>query len=666
MSIIKKCIAAVVAVSLSFGMVAYIPAMVNMGDAAIVADAADSSGFVTKKDSAGRKYIASYNGAGGEITIPSDVSYIGKGAFKDNLKITSVVFPEKCKLGIGDNAFANCLKLEKVVFAGDEKYIGNNAFYNCTALKSVTFEKGDAYIEYIGEAAFRNCFSLSAIEITSGTKKIGDYAFENCLELKSVSVPESVDEVGSKAFGYMYNSSSDKHIIAKEGKGEYISYNEEFDDEIIEWYAQKVQKPITMIVVKNSAAEKYAASNKIRYIKVDKIEKPIITANADTNQVVLSWKQLRDADSYRVDMYDANLGKYVKLRISNAKKMVVSDLDSDTEYIFRVTSLKSYVGSYYDMAYSENVCVRTAKQKSDKNNVSLVLKGSSNGKSVTLTWNVLKDADAYQVYMYDTNSKSYKLYKKTTAKNIKIDGLSSNTEYKFYVAAVKGSSDDFAEISKSDTITLKTEKETVKKTTTSESTVLNVKATTSADSISLEWNPVSGAEKYFIYVYNSKTGKYEKNNMSTGKKSVLSNLESSTKYKLYVSAVKKSGKEYVEIVRSDILSLKTDKKAEKTNSSEKVAILKVSASASTDSIVLEWNTSENADKFWVYVYNTKTKKYDKIKQSSGKKCEITDLESGTEYKLYVSAVKQEKGSYIEVMRSEIIEISTANINRVSF
>lgn len=57
MSIIKKCIAAVVAVSLSFGMVAYIPAMVNMGDAAIVADAADSSGFVTKKDSAGRKYI---------------------------------------------------------------------------------------------------------------------------------------------------------------------------------------------------------------------------------------------------------------------------------------------------------------------------------------------------------------------------------------------------------------------------------------------------------------------------------------------------------------------------------------------------------------------------------------------------------------------------------
>lgn len=154
--------------------------------------------------------------------------------------------------------------------------------------------------------------------------------------------------------------------------------------------------------------------------------------------------------------------------------------------------------------------------------------------------------------------------------------------------------------------------------------------------------------------------------MSTGKKSVLSNLESSTKYKLYVSAVKKSGKEYVEIVRSDILSLKTDKKAEKTNSSEKVAILKVSASAGTDSIVLEWNTSENVDKFWTYIYNTKTKKYDKIKQSSGKKCEITGLESGTEYKLYVSAVKQEKGSYIEVMRSEIIEISTANINRVSF
>lgn len=60
--------------------------------------------------------LTAYNGGGGAVTIPSDVTSIGPGAFAGKA-ISSVSIPGSVK-SIGDNAFANCTSLANVTVPG--------------------------------------------------------------------------------------------------------------------------------------------------------------------------------------------------------------------------------------------------------------------------------------------------------------------------------------------------------------------------------------------------------------------------------------------------------------------------------------------------------------------------------------------------------------------
>lgn len=70
---------------------------------------------------------------------------------------------------------------------------------------------------------------------------------------------------------------------------------------------------------------------------------------------------------------------------------------------------------------------------------------------------------------------------------------------------------------------------------------------------------------------------------------------------------------------------------------------KVTASQTTSTITLKWNKVTGADGYRVFKYNSKTKKYEKLKDVSGTSLKISKLKAGTKYKFKVRAYTKDDG-----------------------
>ena len=124
--------------------------------------------------------------------------------------MTKVSFQEGLRT-IESNAFAHCVKLEKVDIPRTLEMAGMCAFHKCSSLQDVNIEEGS--LSLIGERAFDGCVKLQTITIPStvarikshtfsccdslgvikfqnGLKYVSDYAFYSCKNLQSVALPE--------------------------------------------------------------------------------------------------------------------------------------------------------------------------------------------------------------------------------------------------------------------------------------------------------------------------------------------------------------------------------------------------------------------------------------------------------------------------------------------
>lgn len=174
--------------------------------------------------------------ASGKVTINRTIKYnnysytvgrLGKWAFKDNAKMTSVSIPNTIRVietesfynctalktvtinpysdynTIAANAFNGCISLETVEFTGSTLYVSTSAFAGCENLKNFPFDKVPAIsnysfarckslsdltlnIENIGTGAFSDCTSLSSLKLTNNKVSIGEKAFNGCAKLKTV------------------------------------------------------------------------------------------------------------------------------------------------------------------------------------------------------------------------------------------------------------------------------------------------------------------------------------------------------------------------------------------------------------------------------------------------------------------------------------------------
>ena len=131
----------------------------------------------------------------GTLTIPSNVSKIGYGAFSNVEGLKTIIIPGTCKI-IGEKAFANNETLERVIIQDGVKEIEQFAFKDCINLRTV--EMADT-VTKIGDYAFFMNVKLQSINISKNVKKIAPLTFNKC-SMEAIEIPNGVEAIEGGAF----------------------------------------------------------------------------------------------------------------------------------------------------------------------------------------------------------------------------------------------------------------------------------------------------------------------------------------------------------------------------------------------------------------------------------------------------------------------------------
>lgn len=151
-------------------------------------------------------YAFSTPDLGEDIIIPQKVKSIGEGAFQGT-ECTNVRFAANTvTTSVGKSAFANCKKLETVLF--DDSYtmteMGESVFADCTKLQTVSgFPAG---VTKVPNSCFSGDSELTKVEYANiaAVTEIGKSAFMKCKKLEADAaynpIGENVTSIGASAF----------------------------------------------------------------------------------------------------------------------------------------------------------------------------------------------------------------------------------------------------------------------------------------------------------------------------------------------------------------------------------------------------------------------------------------------------------------------------------
>lgn len=179
-----------------------------------------------------------------KVVIRDDTVEIGESAFASSI-ITTISIPSSVKV-IGQNAFKDCVYLDKVATAKGLQTIKESAFEGCTKLRTFNMPVG---IMNIGNRAFANCTALSAVIPQKSIISLGDEAFMGCSSLAGIVFLEELESIGARCFA---NCSSLEYA--------YIWYNTLIGDD-----AFLNDDKLTIHTMAGSDAYRYARENGIAY-----------------------------------------------------------------------------------------------------------------------------------------------------------------------------------------------------------------------------------------------------------------------------------------------------------------------------------------------------------------------------------------------------------------
>ncbi|MBQ6601480.1 MAG: fibronectin type III domain-containing protein, partial [Clostridia bacterium] len=336
-----------------------------------------------------------------------------------------------------------------------------------------------------------------------------------------------------------------------------------------------------------------------------------VTATSTVSSVTVRWSKVTGADSYDIYKYNSRTKAYEFFKNVKGTSLTEKSLKSLTSYYYSVRAVKNAADGTKLTGDPKNIKVTTIPTAVSS------LTASTTASSVTLKWSKVSGVESYNVYKYNTDKKDYEFYKTVTGTSVTVKSLRSAATYQYAVRAVKAvDGEELISASKS------------VKATTKPSAVSSLTASTTASSVTLKWNKVSGAESYNVYKYNTSKKAYEFYKSVTGASITVSSLKSVTTYQYAVRAFETvDGKKLL----SDSKSVKVTTKPS--------AVSGLTASTTASSVTLKWSKVSGADGYNVYKYNTSKKAYEFYKSVTGTSITVKSLKSVATYQYAVRAVK---------------------------
>lgn len=186
--------------------------------------------------------LLAYNGSGAEVSLPTDVSYIGAGVFANNADITKITL--SAEVTVGSSAFENSglasvEGVQYILSACANSFEGTS--YETSLLNNGYLVVNGALVAYSGTDAdivipkdvtriasdvFAGNINIVSVsfELIENAMTIESRAFENCVNLASVTLSENIASIGKRAFyntAWLKNTNSD--LIMTDG-GKILAY----------------------------------------------------------------------------------------------------------------------------------------------------------------------------------------------------------------------------------------------------------------------------------------------------------------------------------------------------------------------------------------------------------------------------------------------------------
>lgn len=155
-----------------------------------------------------------------EITIPNQldgkaITVVGENAFAKCTGIEKVIIPEGITT-IENGAFSGCESLKTVLLPTTLRWLGNkpkmnqpayswqsptelphDGVFQGTSITSINLPVG---LTFLGKKAFQYCKNLAHIDLPNGIKVIPESCFSGCSALKTIVLPDNLSTIQTYAF----------------------------------------------------------------------------------------------------------------------------------------------------------------------------------------------------------------------------------------------------------------------------------------------------------------------------------------------------------------------------------------------------------------------------------------------------------------------------------
>ena len=313
----------------------------------------------------------------------------------------------------------------------------------------------------------------------------------------------------------------------------------------------------------------------VEIIKSNKIEACQDTEGA--NFVSLEWKPVKDAENYKIYVFDESTSKYEFYKETSACYAAVGELSPSTKYKVKIEA----------DGKNKSQCVINVATQPDSVNTPEVLQRGVN--SVILQWNSVDDVDGYDIFVYDDKKMDYVYLASTNANVAEVFGLSSAKLHKIAVCPyiLSGEYKARGDLSSVEAYT-----------DCASPTDVSVSDRTS-ESYTIKWSESEKADGYDVCVYDPETKSYYeyKNNLTETQFSV-SGLKNGDVRKYMITPYMIIGGEKYKSSDSAYVNAATLLKA-----------VKVTSQGFINGLSVKWTINKYADGYNVYYSDAKDGDY---------------------------------------------------------